>query len=90
MKNNGFVERWLNCHVDKGMFSDEAAISYPPDVSKEKTRKSVFVSSKYVKVKQPGFGSVRVKVYKGGPRSVVILPTSRRDMLTVSESDLTE
>jgi len=34
------TEQWLECHIDKGMFSDERAVSYPPT---GQYRKSVFV-----------------------------------------------
>jgi hypothetical protein len=33
-------EKWLTCKLDRGMFSDEVAVTYPPT---EHWQKSVFV-----------------------------------------------
>lgn len=76
--------RWLRCRVDKGMFSDELAVTYPTEGT---YRKSVFVLRDHVRV-EGDRGSVRVLVTSKGGRTFATLPSARRDMVLVAPSDL--
>ena len=42
----GAREQWLDCQLDKGMFSDEVAVTYPPE---GQAVRSVFVPLNTVK-----------------------------------------
>lgn len=76
--------KWLRCHVDKGMFSDEVAVTYPPEGS---YRKSVFVPRSDV-AGEGASGRVRVDVTQRDGKTYATLPSSRRDMVTVETADL--
>lgn len=78
--------KWLRCAVTKGMFSDEVAVTYPAEGS---YRKSVFVPRREVE----GAGEnarVRVHVTIRDGKTYATLPSSARDIVTVSGGDITE
>ncbi|MCA9412218.1 MAG: hypothetical protein KC931_13580 [Candidatus Omnitrophica bacterium] len=80
-------DRWLECHVEKGMFSDELAISYPPI---GESRISAFVPRDLVERREGSQGRVRVSIVRRGGDLFAILPTAYRDSVFVSESDIAE
>jgi hypothetical protein len=80
-------ERWLRCLVDKGMFSDERAITYPPEGA---ALHSVFVPAEDVSGVPGEKGYVRVRVMSEAGAVWAILPTNYRDAVIVSERDLRE
>ena len=78
--------KWLRCAVDKGMFSDEVAVTYPAIGAYQK---SVFVQKRDV----DGVGAVarvRVVVIRRNGTTYATLPTEDRDVVTVSPADLSE
>jgi hypothetical protein len=80
--------RWLMCRVDKGMFSDELCVTYPMT---GESQFSFFVPSSEVSQTQtPGPGRVRVWVGHRDEFTVAFLPTPYREMIEVSQSDLSE
>jgi hypothetical protein len=79
-------ERWLRCKVDKGMFSDEVAVTYPASGT---VLMSVFVPKSAVEGTPGGIGRVRVLLASRDSRAVA-LPTEYQDVIPVSESDLSE
>jgi len=81
------VEKWLECHIDKGMFSDERAVSYPPT---GQYRKSVFVPVGAVRGILGGRGKVRVGLVCRDGKLMAVLPSSRKDIVVVSEGDVSE
>ena len=87
MTNSPPAERWLRCQVDRGMFSDEMAVTYPTHGT---AITSVFVPSSDVLGMPGGLGKVRVLVRKSGNILVAILPTEYRDAVPVAEVDLSE
>jgi hypothetical protein len=80
-------ERWLSCHVDRGMFSDEFAVTYP---SRGTVISSVFVPSSAVVGQAGQAGRVRVRVVGQPGRVFAVLPTPQNDMVPVAESDLSD
>lgn len=78
-------QRWLSCHLDKGMFIDEVAVTYP---STGEWQQSVFVSKSDVDGMIGDFGRVRVQVFRHGPKLIAILPNSNHDIVEVAEADL--
>lgn len=79
---------WLRCRVDKGMFSDEFAVTYPP--SKIPWQKSVFVPSSFVRATNEREGTVMVKIAAEGDACYALLPTQDYDVVRVEEGDLLE
>lgn len=69
------------------MFSDERAVSYPTTGS---YRKSVFVPAGLVQGELGQPGKVRVHVVRKQGKLMAVLPSSRKDMVVVSEGDLSE
>lgn len=81
---------WLRCQLNRGMFSDEVAVTYPVE---GRTVCSVFVPRSDVRGEPEanGVGTVRVNVLRlGGKKLAAVLPTSDRAMVAVQESDLSE
>jgi len=81
------TEQWLDCQLEKGMFSDEIAVTYPAigDV-----KKSVFVPRSSVKGTAGERGKVRVLIVRRGSKTLAVLPNSHKDIVEVVEGDLTE
>ena len=86
-KTNGKDERWLRCLVDKGMFNDEMAVTYPPEGT---PLHSVFVPIEEVAGNPGEKGHVRVQVFTRAGSMIAILPTNYRDAVTVAEQDLSD
>jgi|GEM_PF-1064337 hypothetical protein len=80
-------ERWLECRIDKGMFSDELAVTYPAN---GKWQKSVFVDSNAVRGGAGAVGKVRVAVVRRDGSMIAILPSPERDIVYVNAKDISE
>jgi hypothetical protein len=78
--------RWLLCRIDKGMFSDELAVTYPAEGEKQK---SVFVSNAVIQGQPGQTGKVRVTLVRRNGTLFAVLPSSNQDIVTVREADLT-
>ena len=78
-------ERWLDCQLDKGMFSDEVAVTYP---STGTWRASVFVPQTAVEGDIGSRGRVRVEVLRRNGKMLAVLPSPQRDLVEVVEADL--
>ncbi|MFO0976866.1 MAG: hypothetical protein U0996_10735 [Planctomycetaceae bacterium] len=85
--NAGQDERWLACQLDKGMFSDEVAVSYPPSGN---LQTSVFVGVHTVRGTTGHRGKVRVRVIRRNGSLLAILPSANQDIVSVSEQDVSE
>ena len=86
MSESDSGEQWLACKVDRGMFSDEIAVTYPET---EQWQKSVFVPAGFVRHFTPGdVGEVRVVVLTKDGKRYAVLPSSQRDIVKIEESDL--
>ncbi|MEZ5308618.1 MAG: hypothetical protein R2684_15850 [Pyrinomonadaceae bacterium] len=80
-------EKWLACHLDKGMFSDEVAVTYPHT---GQFKKSVFVPKTSVQGDIGQRGQVLVKIVRAGDgRVMAVLPSSQRDVVVIAETDVT-
>jgi len=80
-------QRWLSCHLDKGMFSDEVAVTYPHSGP---VKKSVFVPRVTVRGNVGETGTVRVVVIRSSGKLMAVLPSSRQDVVVVTEDDVSE
>jgi hypothetical protein len=79
-------ERWLQCRLNKGMFSDEVATTYPAhgDIAW-----SEFVPAESVRGNLGETGVLRVKVVgKTGEKYAAVIPTPYSDLVFVNEQDL--
>lgn len=72
---------WLLCRLDTGMFSDEAAVTYPAHAVK--WQKSVFVPRTFVRTEGEHSGRVRVEVLVKDGTQYAVLPSSQRDIVKV-------
>jgi hypothetical protein len=79
--------RWLNCLLDKGMFSDEVAVTYPGQGT---NRISVFVPRDSVKGEPGTYGKVRVNLVEQSGELMAILPSAGNDIVFVSETDVAD
>ena len=80
-------DRWLACQLDKGMFSDEMAVTYPASGN---LQKSVFVAAQTVKGLPGNRGKVRVRVIRRNGSLMAILPSANQDIVSVSEQDVSD
>lgn len=80
---------WLRCRLDKGMFSDEVAVTYPPTAETD-WQKSVFVPSACVQSEGEHQGKVKVLVILKDGQRFAVLPSPRRDIVTPEEADLSK
>jgi hypothetical protein len=78
--------RWLVCRIDKGMFSDELAVTYPAEGEKQT---SVFVTNSAIQGQPGQTGKVRVTLVRRNGTLLAVLPSSNRDIVAVQEADLT-
>ena len=65
--------RWLVCRLDKGMFSDELAVTYPAEGEKQK---SVFVSNSAIHGQPGQEGKVRITLIRRNGTLFAVLPSS--------------
>lgn len=79
--------RWLRCQLDKGMFSDELAVTYPPHGP---WQKSVFVDRQAVQGNAGDIGKVRVSVLRKDGSVLAVLPSPEGDIVHVNAGDITE
>ena len=77
-------ERWLSCQLDKGMFSDEVAVTYP---SSGVWKKSVFVPQTAVQGRVGSCGKVRVVALRRDNKMLAVLPSPQHDVVEVAEAD---
>lgn len=82
----GTEVRWLACRIDKGMFNDELAVTYPAEGEKQK---SVFVSNSAAQGQPGQTGKVRITLIRQNGTLLGVLPSSNQDIVTVREADLT-
>jgi hypothetical protein len=68
------------------MFSDELAVTYPPEGEEQK---SVFVSNSAIQGQPGQTGKVKVTLIRRNGALFAVLPTSNQDIVTVREADLT-
>ena len=87
IKNGAQPTFWLSCQLDKGMFSDEAAVTYP---SVEDCRASVFVPIDEVQGEFGTRGKVRVSLVQHDGTTFAVLPTVYRDIVAINKSDVVE
>lgn len=78
---------WLRCRLDKGMFSDEVAVTYPP-AAETGWQKSVFVPAECVERDSEHQGKVKVLVIVKGGQRFAVLPSPRRDFVAPEEADI--
>jgi hypothetical protein len=86
-RNTQMVQRWLKCTVQKGMFSDERAVSYPPTGA---CASSVFVPEKEVEGDVGQQGRVRVQYFQQGKSAWAVLPAEDQPIIRVRQTDLAE
>jgi hypothetical protein len=72
---------WLRCRLDTGMFSDEAAVTYPAE--SKNWQKSVFVPRTFVREESAHQGRVKVEVLVKDGTQFAVLPSSQRDIVKV-------
>lgn len=77
---------WLRCRLDSGMFSDEVAVTYPPD--EELWQKSVFVPESCVRREDNHHGVVKVRVLIQDGVRFAELPSPQRDIVKFQDADL--
>lgn len=77
--------QWLTCRIDKGMFSDELAVTYPAEGI---WQKSVFVPASDVEGSPGDRGRVRVRIVRRNGHLMAVLPSATQDIVTVNEGDL--
>lgn len=73
-------QSWLKCRLDKGMFTDERAVTYPPEGA---IQKSVFVPATVVEMLGDHNGRVRVRIVVRDGRTFAVLPSANRDIVSV-------
>jgi len=79
-------ERWLQCRLSKGMFSDEVLATYP---AQGKFVWCDFVPLEKVVGNMGETGALKVKVVgKDGDKYATVVPTSYSDLIFVAEQDL--
>ena len=76
---------WLTCRIDKGMFSDERAVTYPAEGEQ---LKSVFVTASEVEGEPGHRGRVRVRIGRLNGHLMAVLPSADQDIVTVQEADV--
>jgi hypothetical protein len=77
--------RWLVCRIDKGMFSDELAVTYPAAGTEQK---SVFVADSATQGRPGQTGKVLITLFRRNGAMFGVLPSSNQDIVTVREADL--
>jgi hypothetical protein len=83
------MTQWLRVRLDSGMFSDEVAVTYPASATTD-WQKSVFVPSACVRQDSENQGKVKVMVVVKDGQKFAVLPSSRRDIVTPEEADLSQ
>jgi hypothetical protein len=80
-------EHWLDCQLDRGMFSDAIAGTYPAEGN---TISSVFVPASVVRGEPGTKGKVRVMIMKQHGKTFALLPSSEQTVVPVQERDVTD
>jgi len=76
---------WLKCFIQKGMFSDELAVNYPP---REACASSVFVPKDEVRGQVGREGKVKVRYFAEGETVWAVLPAEDQPVIRVHKADL--
>ena len=79
------MNAWLRCRLDKGMFGDEVAVTYP---AVSPAQKSVFVPRSCVRAGEEHEVEVMVTLVVKDGAQFAVLPTPRRDIVRVEAADL--
>lgn len=82
VKQNGLRRAWLRCRLDKGMFSNEVAVTYPAE---GEPQLSVWVEDKEVRGEIGQIGEVRVRVFSQNGHLGAVLPSSYSEMVWVKD-----
>lgn len=77
---------WLQCKLDKGMFSDELAVTYPAEGT---AQKSVFVGASSVQGIAGSLGLVQVRIIQKDGKTLAVLPSADQDIVYARPEDLT-
>lgn len=77
---------WLRCRLDKGMFSDEVAVTYPA-VEKD-WQQSVFVPRSFVRAESEHRGEVMVSVFESDGAQFAVLPSAPDEIVEIVGDDL--
>ena len=80
-------KHWLSCRLNQGMFSDEIAVTYPPE---GEPQKSVFVPSTFVDGTPGHLGRVLVRIVNRDDWLMAVLPSSSQDIVTIRKEDVVE
>ncbi|MFL6600535.1 MAG: hypothetical protein ACJ8R9_04325 [Steroidobacteraceae bacterium] len=83
------MTKWLRCRLDFGMFSDEAAVTYPA-YANNSWQKSVFVPRTFVRGENGGQGEVLVDVVVRDGTHYAVLPSSQFDIVKAEDADLSQ
>lgn len=78
---------WLQCRLDKGMFSDEMAVTFPATGIHQQ---SVFIEKTMITGEPGQLGKVKVNVLDCKGHLMAVLPTPDQDIVWVKLSDLCE
>jgi hypothetical protein len=78
---------WLACKLDKGMCSDEMAVTYPAEGG---LQKSVFVEKSAVEASPGERGRVGVRLVRQNGCVLAVLPSSNQDIVYVQPQDIAE
>lgn len=81
------TDRWLTCQLDRGMFSDEMVVTYPPT---GEPLSSEFIPISYIHGNAGSLGKVRVAVAENQGRSFALLPTPYGTIVQVQPGDITD
>lgn len=81
---------WLRCRLDRGMFSDEVAVTYPATAAAGYWQKSVFVPSTCVPRESENQGKVKVVIVMKEGQTFAVLPSPQRDIVKPEEADISQ
>ena len=82
------MKAWLRCRVERGMFSNERAVTYPADSKMWEWQQSVFVPASKVLVHGENDGEVLVTVVETDAGRYAVLPSACWDTVTPADADL--
>lgn len=77
---------WLRFWLDSGTFSDEVAVTYPPEEGL--SQKSVLVPESRIRCEGDHFGAVKVRVLIQDGAQFAQLSSPQRDIEKSQEADL--
>jgi hypothetical protein len=80
--------QWLKCDIQKGMFSDEVAVTCPTRGSERGKHVSVFVPRGQVRGDVGQKGRVRVQCFERDDVLWCVLPAENQPVISVNQDDL--